>query len=145
MTRALIMFISIAVLALCGCKGEKKAGGGETASNAGSSGTQQTDPPGAKTKKGYELDELDVKTSIEPATKVPADQLPTPEDYEEEAAAKVTVANMEMEMEAAEEEMAPHVGSDHEDQPEEEAQPRPKSGDPKPAKPKPASKEPAAE
>ena len=51
------------------------------------------------------LDEMDVKSTEEPETKVKGDAIPTPEDYEEEAAKKVTVANLEAELEAMEEEL----------------------------------------
>ncbi len=108
MTRALIIIISVGLLALSGCKASSGAA---------------------------DLNALDLKTSMEPETKIAAALLPTPEEYEAEAAKKITVDNMESELEAVEEEMAYLMRDDDNVQPEEASKPKPKPGDPVPLKP----------
>ena len=109
MIRFASILLCAALLSLSGCKADKKktAQPSPAAADPGGHPTtaaQDEKPPANLTE--ADVDELDLKTSVEPETKVPDDQLPTPSDFEEEAAEKITAANMEMELETLEFELA---------------------------------------
>jgi hypothetical protein len=98
-----------ALLSLGGCKSDKKdtQPGQAAADPAGQPETATPDDEQATSDVSDEaVDELDVKTAVDPDTKVPDDQLPTPADFEDEAAEKITAANMEIELETLEFELA---------------------------------------
>ena len=101
MIRITSILLCVALLSLSGCKSDKeKAQSGKAGTvHVGQAQTTAQDetPPADITED--DLDELDLKTTEEPETKISDDQIPTPADFEEEAAEKITAANMEMELE----------------------------------------------
>ena len=110
MIRFATILLCIALFTVAGCKGDKKTNAPQNAPAAATDPANQ--PPPAKPDElavaatEAELDELDVKTSEEPETKLDEDEIATPADYEEEAAEKITAANVALELEAVESELS---------------------------------------
>jgi len=98
MNRVITITLCVAMFALSACKGKDQAPPpGEPPQAA----QPQAPEPGEAITEAN-VDELDVKTKDEPETQIAEAEIPTPEDYEEEAAEKITVANFEAELEALE-------------------------------------------
>ena len=110
MIRFATALLCIALFALAGCKGDKKSAAApiaaptDPAGQPGPGPAADDEPAVAVTEAA--LDELDLKTTADPETVFSDDQNPTPADYEEEAAKKITAANMESELEALESELS---------------------------------------
>lgn len=108
MIRITTILLCVALLSMAGCKDKKgtKATGNEPTA----SGQHGQPGPGAQNKPQVaateeDLDKLDIKTAAEPETEVAEDEIPTPADYEEEAAEKISAINLELELEAIEHEL----------------------------------------
>ena len=119
-----VLLLVVMLAALAGCKGaaQESAPGapspppGDPSPPSSAQGIPPGDPgtppaapvilPDGREVNESMVNELDVATSEEPETKVPDTVIPIPADYEEEVAKKITVANMESELDALEVELS---------------------------------------
>ena len=97
MTRSLIAVGLVAALAVACSKPEKKAE--PAAPETKPVASVQAAQPEEK------AEEAKVQTAGEPETKIADGEIPTPEDYEEEASTKMASANLEVELDALEAEI----------------------------------------
>ncbi len=97
MTRMLFAVSAVALLAVACSKPEKSPTPGSESKPASSVPAAASEAAPAET--------ATLQTAGEPETRVAAGEIPTPEDYEEEASNKMAAANLELELDALEAEI----------------------------------------